>query len=556
MNHINDLAYIDQIKKSIINNRNTNCNNKTGILFIHPPFPVNHRHKLVLPLSLCRIAADLEEKNKNVSLSCFDAHLNNFGKTEILDQVRSKKPEIIALGYWTCQAPFVYELSKEIKNINPNIFIIHGGIHASFNFAEASDYGDAVIIGEAEETFSDLIAALQNKKSLEEVAGLAFKKNGEVIKTAPRPLIDDLDLIPFPKLELIEMERYVQSEKLRQLHVIGGKRMPILASRGCPYDCSFCLSPKMWQRKVRWRSPEKVVEEIKILNQKYGFTCFQFYDDNFLLNPDFVDKLCSLLITLDFDIRWVALSRAIHLIENKELLLKIKQAGCVGIEMGLETTDNLILEKINKNQKIDLIDAAVKLQREAGLSPLYTIMVFNPGETITSIRKLREYVEEKIPESINYNFFGSVSYATLGQFATPAPGTSFFENRFKEGIVLMDDWSDLFHHQINFLPFSLLEDIPTVVRELSGQIIDYCIELSQKSLFKYFPGDELIDQNNSEEMGTITKKYHSLVNGTRTIRTIANQISEETGIDLTKTLRFVALATIVLAQNKIIIGKH
>lgn len=528
---------------------------KTNILFIHPPFPVNHRHKLVLPLSICRIAAYLEEKNRDVSISCFDAHLNNCEKQEILDEITVQKPDIIAMGYWTCQAPFVYELSKEIKKNHKDIFIIHGGIHASFNFAEALDYCDVVVVGEGEQTFSELVKAVQDKTTFKNVKSIAFKEKDQIIKTPDQPLIDNLDDIPIPKLELIEMERYVNSEKLRQLHVIGGKRMPILASRGCPYDCSFCLSPKMWQRKVRWRSPKKVVEEIKNLNQKYGFTRFQFYDDNFLLNPIFVNKLCSLLRSLNFDIRWVALSRAVHVIESKELLLKIKQAGCVGIEMGLETADNLILEKINKNQTIDIIDAAVKLQREAGLSPLYTIMVFNPGETITSIRKLREYVEEKIPESINYKFFGSVPYATLGQFATPAPGTSFFENRFKEGLVLMDDWSDLFHHQINFLPFSLLDDSPIAVGDISEESIEQCVEISQTSLFKYFPGDEMIDQKNSEEMRTISEKYYLLADGTRTIRIIANIISEETKIDLTKTLRFVAMATIVLAQNKIIASK-
>jgi radical SAM superfamily enzyme YgiQ (UPF0313 family) len=528
---------------------------KTSILFIHPPFPVNHRHKLVLPLSICRIAAYLEERNKNVSISCFDAHLNNCGKPEILDEVTFQKPDIVAIGYWTCQAPFVYELSKEIKKNNKDIFIIHGGIHASFNSAEVLYYCDVVVIGEGEKTFSELVKTIQDKTTLKNVKGIAFKEKDQVIKTPDQPLIDNLDNIPLPKLELIEMRRYVNSEKLRQLHVIGGKRIPILASRGCPYDCSFCLSPKMWRRKVRWRSPEKVVEEIKTLNQKCGFTRFQFYDDNFLLNPTFVNKLSSLLMLLDFDIQWVALSRAAHVIENKELLLKIKQAGCVGIEMGLETVDNIILEKINKNQKIDIIDTAVKLQREAGLSPLYTIMVFNPGETIDSIRKLREYVEENIPESINYKFFGSVPYVTLGQFATPAPGTSFFENRFKEGMVLMDDWSDLFHHQINFLPFSLLDDIPLAVEDFSETSIKQCVEISQISLFKYFPGDETIDQKNSDEMRTVSKKYYSMADGTRTIRAIANIISEETKIDLTKTLRFAAMTTIVLAQNKTIVSK-
>ncbi|MFH1316708.1 MAG: radical SAM protein [Candidatus Woesearchaeota archaeon] len=528
---------------------------KTKIMFVHPPFPINHRHKLVIPISVCKIASYLRENNNSVEMKLVDAHVNNFRNKQILENIKEFDPDIVAFGFWTCQSPFVYKLSKLIRELNNYIKIIYGGIHTSFNHEECLNYCDVAIIGEAEKTFTNLVDAIQEKNSLYDVKGIAFKNSPTVVKTHDQPLITDLDDIPYPAFDLVDMKKYINSDKLRQLHVIGGKRVPILASRGCPYNCSFCLSPSMWGRKVRWKSPSKVIEEIKRLNSDFGFIRFQFYDDNFLLNREFIERLCDLLITLDFDIRWVALSRAAHVVENKDLLPKLKQAGCVGIEMGLETADNNILEKINKEQNMDIVDMAVKFQIEAGLNPLYTIMVLNPGETIKSIRGLREYVETKIPESINYKFFGSAPNLTLGQFATPAPGTAFFKNRFSQGIVLMDDWSDYFHHQINFIPHSLLNDIPLAFKTLNEYDIEQCVEVAKSSLFKYFPGNEKVDNKNEEDMKRISKRYYALAKGNKSIKEIADQISKEYKIDIEKVLRFVALATIVFSQKKIVVEK-
>ncbi|MEI6058154.1 MAG: radical SAM protein [archaeon] len=523
---------------------------KTKITFIHPTFPVNPRHKLVLPLSIAQIAAYLMERNKNVEVSILDSHLNNLKEEEILEEISKNKPDVIGIGYWTCQAPVVNSLSAKIKKLYPEILIVHGGIHASFSFKEALEYCDVVVIGEGEKTFAELINAKQNNNGLETLKGIAFKKDGNVIVTEKQPQIHDLDEIPSPAYELFNIREYIKGN-LRQLHIVGGKRIPIVASRGCPYNCSFCLSPKMWGRSVRYRSVKKVLEELAMLNRLFGFTRFQFYDDNFLLNRKFIEELCEEIPKLGFEVKWVALSRAAHIIQNKDLLAKMKMAGCIGIEMGLETSDEEVLGKINKEQTMSIMNEAISLQRAAGLKPLYTIMVLSPGETISSIRKLREYVENKIPESLTYEFFGSLPFLTLGQFATPYPGTSFFDNRFKEGIVLMEDFGDLFHHQINFIPNSLLEDSPKISGEITEEILEQCVKTAETSLFKYFSGNNEYNENR-EYMKEIAKKVYSLSNGKNKISEIVNLISEEEKLDITKTLRFVIIAIIVFAQRKII----
>jgi radical SAM superfamily enzyme YgiQ (UPF0313 family) len=523
----------------------------TDILFINPPFPVNHRHKLVLPLSISQIMEYLRERNKKVKFSLVDVHLNNLKIKDILDYVDMKKPDVICMGYLTCQAPFVYELSKKVKELYPKIMLVHGGVHATFSYSQALEYCDIVIIGEGEKTFSDIIMAKQKNIGFEGVKGIAFKKNRKIIKTDEQPLIENLDEIPFPNTDFFDINKYFKGN-VRQLHVVGGKRMPILVSRGCPYSCSFCLSPDMWKQKVRWKSPKRVIEEIIRLHKSFGFDRFQFYDDNFLLNRVFVEELCEYISKLDFGIRWIALSRASQVIDNKDLLPKLKKAGCVGIEMGLETADDRILQKLKKGQDLDLFGKAVDLLKKEGINPLYTIMVFSPEETINSIKKIREYVKQKIPESLSYNFFGYSPEITLGQFSTPYPGTNFFENRLKDGIVLAEDSSDMFHQQINFLPKSLLKDIPVSISPISKEIVDKCVEVAVMSLFKYFTGNEKEDNKNRIEMREISERFYELINGTRNIEGIVEKISKEDNIDLMKTFRFVALATIVFAQNNII----
>ncbi len=531
-----------------------NSMRKIKILFVYPPFPVNNRHTLVIPISLCQIAAYLVQHNPGVELSAIDAHIERLEKENILAQVAKYAPDVVAFGYWTCQAPFVYDLSKDIRNLSSHIKVVHGGIHPTFSIEESLQYGDFVVIGEGERTFSQLIQAMQENRAFETVKGLAFKKDDKVILTSPQPLIENLDEIPIPAFELFEIKKYIESDRFQQLHVVGGKRMPVFASRGCPYDCHFCLSPAMWRKTVRWRSPGNVLDEIKKLHNMFGLTNFQFYDDNFLLNRKFVEELCKGIPALRFDIKWVALSRAKDVVENRAILKTIKKAGCVGIEMGIETSDNEVLKKINKRQEIDLVDTAVNLQRDAGLSPLYTIMVFSPGETISSIREVRAYIEEKIPESISYRFFGAAPFITLGQFATPYPGSCFYENRLTEGIVLGDDWSDMFHHQINFLPNTFLDDVPVIKGSPSEETIEQCVKTAEISLFKYFPGNEKVEEENRREMKDIAVKLYSLSNGKKSIREIAEQISAERRIDRTKVFRFVAIAIIVLAQKRIIEG--
>jgi len=518
----------------------------TKILFIHPKFPVNKRHKLVLPISAARIAAYLKKYNTDIELFSFDAHFNNSTNESVLEYVKEINPDIVAMGFWTCQAPHVYELSKEIKKQNEKIIIIHGGIHVTFNYQESLETSDIAILGEAEKTFSDTINAIQNNISYDKIPGIAFK-NPKVVKTQSQPLIEDLNTIPMPLYKLFDIKSYIPHEKFRDLHVVGGKRMPIIGSRGCPYDCNFCLSPQMWHKRVRFRSPKKIIEELEYVYKEFNLSNFQFYDDNFLINREFLTEFCYLVEKLEFKIQWVCLSRAEHIIQNKDLLDSIKKAGCVGIEMGLESGDNKIQDNLSKGQSMDMLKAAIKLQQDHGLFPLYTIMAFCPGETISSFEVLRSFVETQMPETTTHNHFGSESYITLGQFATPYAGTEFFNNRHEQGMTLVDDWSDYFHHQLNFIPNSLLQDIPITKKPITKEAIKHCVEIANNSLFKYFP-----DNKNDLDMENIAKKFFSNCDGKNNFEEIASIISKELNIDTTKTLRFCAVSAIVLAQERFI----
>ena len=188
---------------------------------------------------------------------------------------------------------------------------------------EALNHADVIVCHEGEETMAELMDKVKKGKDFHGLKGIIYNSNGNLRINEPRPFIKDLDSIPFPDWELLEhMERYDTP-----MHIVGGQRMPIFGSRGCPYNCTFCSSPKIWKRRVRWRKADQVALEMKTIKEKYGIKSVHFWDDNLMMKPSFMEKLCQEIITLGLDMNWVGLTRASHIAKHSELLRLMKQAG-------------------------------------------------------------------------------------------------------------------------------------------------------------------------------------------------------------------------------------
>ncbi|HNX82694.1 MAG TPA: radical SAM protein, partial [Candidatus Omnitrophota bacterium] len=239
---------------------------------------------------------------------------------------------------------------------------------------------DCAIIGEGERTFSDLVRALGNDDDFNTIRGIAVLKDTTVVRTPVQPFIDDLDEIPFPAWDLIDIDRYSHCGVLLMNTMLAGRRyMGVFTSRGCPYQCVFChnIFGKSWRK----RSAENVFAEIKVLHDTYGVDEIHFFDDIFNLDRERVKKICDLIIQDGMHVR-LAFPNALRAdILDRETVLKLKEAGAYAITFALETSSVRLQKMLHKNIDLDVLSEMIVYSSKIGLlTKCYTMLGF-PTET-------------------------------------------------------------------------------------------------------------------------------------------------------------------------------
>ncbi|MCL5090493.1 MAG: B12-binding domain-containing radical SAM protein [Patescibacteria group bacterium] len=515
-----------------------------NILLIWPPDIYGKYGRLGtpwLPIGLGTIASYLREKKPNLNIRILCVTLEKLDFDHVVSVVRSEPWDVIGLSYITVQAPYAFTLSKIIKK-HSKALLIHGGVHPTTRCEEAVDFCDLCVLHEGEETFLEIINSLEkNNLKLERIKGIAYKKDQKVIRNPQRELIKNLDKIPFPAYDLMPMGKYEG-----RMHVTNEPSIDIMESRGCPYNCSFCVSPNLWQRKVRWHSPLYLINYMKFIGEKYEINNFHFHGDNFLLLPDWVEELCLLIKKEKLKVKWCALTRAQHVNKYKNLLPMMKEAGCIGIEIGIDSAETKALMAINKNQETSEVIEAFKNQQAAGMTPLFTLMGFNPMESIYGYYQQQRTVFKEV---LGYNFIHP------GQTSTPYPGTAYWEEKEKFGMVLAKNWEEFDHKLIPFLPFSLLQGKPKKVLKtlrlndffiILGTYFTYRVDLFPKKIFTL--------ENLSKALGYWKKlsKYYSLCNGDYTVEEIGRYLSQQEIMREEESLRFTGFTTLMCAKMGII----
>ena len=421
------------------------------ILLIGPPwFRLLGGSSPPSPLGLCYIAGVLEENGFNVlvynadfkartGLSQASEMTANYGNyLQILENINhplwkevetvitQQSPDIVGISATTAQYGSALNVSKLVKNFNPDIPVVWGGVHPTILPDEVINNGhvDIVVRGEGEYTFLDLI---QNLERLDRVQGITYMQNGKVTHNPNRPLINNLDELPFPARHLIlGKEDYLP-------HAFGN----IFATRGCPYNCIFCASSKIWTKRVRYRSPENVVNEIKQIKKNFKTHHFCFEDDSFTLNKEFVKAVCELLINEKLDIKWSAETRA-DLVSD-DLIRMMKSAGCEAITIGVESGDEETLKKIKKGITIEQIKLSKKILKENRIRFFGAFfMVGFPWEGEKEINKTILLMKELDP------------YTAFFSIATPYAGTELYDICRAEGLLPENvDWSRFFHQSLD-----------------------------------------------------------------------------------------------------------
>jgi radical SAM superfamily enzyme YgiQ (UPF0313 family) len=395
------------------------------ILLINPPWSYGKLDRaggIFPPLGLAYIAAFL--RNKNYEVKILDAYANNMKEREILSIVKKECPDIVGITCSTANFLLASTIAKQIKNIKDS-FIVFGGSHVSALPEETlkiSPFIDAIVSGEGEITFYELVKSIDEKKSFKNIKGLIYREGKKIIKNKPRSLIDNLDNLPLPARDLLPMEKYHSYSYFSR-----GKFATMITSRGCPFSCIFCASSVMWRRRYRCHSIERVLIEISEIINKYKIRHILFNDDEFTLDKKRTEKLCDMIIKSNYDIEWGCLSRVSDI--NKKLLQKMKKAGCIDIYFGIESGNQKILNSINKKITLNQIRKAVKLTKEVGIMARNGFVIGLPNDT-----------KETIEETINFakELDGDITYFNI---AIPFPGTQLYETAIKNGFLKISDWS-------------------------------------------------------------------------------------------------------------------
>ena len=298
--------------------------------------------------------------------------------------------------------------------------VIMCGADATDHYAEYLEQGaDYVLLGEGEETLSELLDQLSAKKDAGQVVGLASRFT---LHPSRRPDISNLDALPFPAWDLIDVQKY---KNIWRVHH-GYYSMNMVTTRGCPYHCNWCAKP-IWGQRYHSRTPENVTAEMKWLKENFAPDHIWFADDILGLKPNWVERFAELLHETDAVIPFKCLKRADLVTEKTALALA--KAGCKTVWLGAESGSQKILDAMDKGDKVEDIYRAAELLRKNGIEVGFFLQFGYPGEEWEDVQKTLQMVRECAPDDIGI----SVSY--------PLPGTKFFE-RVKMELGEKQNWVD------------------------------------------------------------------------------------------------------------------
>ncbi|TEU14246.1 MAG: B12-binding domain-containing radical SAM protein [Hadesarchaea archaeon] len=339
------------------------------------------------PLGLLYIGAVLQ--NAGHEIKVIDNARVQLPVEKVVERVKREDPGVVGISALTPTFKQGVKIASAIKTETPDVKIVVGNYHATFTYERLlANYSivDYVVLGEAEYTVLELVDALEKKGETKKVKGIAFRHDGGVVKTLPRPFIQNLDELPFPDRTLLE-----QAYHSELVGILGssGKFTTVLTSRGCPYNCRYCACSAFSQRKVRFRSPEAVVAEMEQL-QGEGYEEVGFVDDDLLLDRHRMEKICDLLRKKGIKLNLWAEGRVDQ--ASREVLRKFARVGCKTIYFGVESGSQKVLDYYGKNISPELSRKAMLNSKEAGIGNVIgSFIVGAPIETREDIRRTFDF---------------------------------------------------------------------------------------------------------------------------------------------------------------------
>jgi radical SAM superfamily enzyme YgiQ (UPF0313 family) len=386
------------------------------IALIAPPYPLEEIPSP--PLGLTYIAAVCEATGAEVTI--LDYIVRGYSKTKLTQELNAFGPDIVGTNSVTMNFKRAAGILRTVKQLFPDIITLMGGPHVSFdseNTLTLYPEIDIIVRGEGEATVPELLGVIHDREKWHTIPGIAFKDKGQIRTTAQRAFIQDLDALPLPARHLLPMARYQAL----------GYPVSIITSRGCPNQCIFCLGRRMVGQKVRFRSAERIADEIEELCSM-GIFYINIADDLFTASKHRVAQLCHEIVKRKINISWSAFSR-VNTIDTETLKL-MKSAGCNSVSFGIESGNTEMLRRVKKGITIAQAKKAAIACREAGIRGHASFMVGLPGETIETMNDSLKLQKELEIESAFH-------------FLSPFPGTAVRENIADYDLeILTHDWDE------------------------------------------------------------------------------------------------------------------
>ena len=432
-------------------------NKKPTILFATPPLSLEERYGALAQagsaapsLGLLMLAAVAREAGHPCAV--IDAAALNLDAVTFLAKVAELKPDIIGFSATTLAIAHAARMGEEAKRLFPRVRIIVGGPHVSavpVETLERFPVFDAAVVGEGEETVTDLLRAFAVGWEPAGIPGIAWRDGATVRLNPRRPFIRDLDTLPLPAWDLLEgfPGHYAPAVfKTRQLPAAS-----LVTSRGCPNRCIFC-DRSVFGSSCHAYSAGYVVAMIEKLHRDFGVREFSFEDDTFATFKGRLAEICEQLIALRLPISWSCLGRVNQV--TAELLALMKRAGCWQISFGIESGNDAILAAIRKNVTREDIRRALTLSRRAGLLNKGFFIVGHPGETRQTLAETTSFALELPLDDISVSML------------TPFPGTEIYDRAAEFG-SFDPDWSRMSLLNTVFIPFGLTaEELVRAQQEL------------------------------------------------------------------------------------------
>lgn len=414
--------------------------------------------------------------------------------------------DLVCISTITSTTPRSYEIAKIIRSAG--IPVVMGGPHVTYMPEEALKHVDFVMRGEADDYIIELVDAILSGRGYERIPGLSYYVDGKPVHNKTAPFCKDLDTLPIPDYSIVNG---MEAKGIKRLSIT-----PLMTSRGCPYDCKFCSVTGMFGQKYRFRSKEKILEELQVIKDQ-GVNWVFFYDDNFTADKKRTKELLRAMIDRKLTPNWTAQVR-VDVAKDEELMTLMKKSGCHTVYIGFESVNPDTLKAYNKGQSVEDIERAIKELHRHGIN-IHGMFVFGSDlDTTATISETVRFAKKNDIETVQFLIL------------TPLPGTRYYDELDKEGRIISKDWSLYDAHHVVYTPQRMS------YFELQSETI--------RATKEFYSIGQIVKRALRFDIFTVTLKTYG--------RNVTNKWAESNQyfVDYTKALTSAGKSTIELAARK------